>query len=1084
MAGSEEEALLNSSSSDGRPKSSAHPNTEYVGYKPFTAADLPFDEDVEWGKGGKSKFADVDPGMLRDSPQTSVISLIFTCFLAALFIVLLVWLILISSCKVSRFCDMTDHSTMSKVPGLTTAPALRIPTAYVWASLVVASFCLTVAAAYMIVLIRKPVGSARLVEISTHILECAHALTNCQMRAYLLPVITMFLLIGFGLSWIFAGGFMFGSMITKIAGNMCVNVATRANLRTTAAAKEGTRSGAGLAFRAGSIVGLMITGLGLLGVSVVYLMLEDSRVLAGFAAGTGAVALICRVIGSIYISATSMGSRLMNLIRGERRPDEEPHLPLQFMETGGECLGDVTGVSLDLLETYVSAIAVTAILGSLLPFFYRDPYGVCVFNHLYVDLFCGSFGYPQELSYAIYICRRDNMYLQYPSLSTWQSNSVFIALPFVVASMGLVAAVLCTIRVHSPSAEAEQEPDKASQIHTLLWGFRINLLLGALILVCGAAGACFGLLGRGSRFQSGAGLGSVSNIDFFQLSPGPKESACQLFTNSSAGVSDPFPVPMGNVVRGRYKPVSVLGFAYDFASSSDWRLFLCIVIGIALALLLEYCTEFFTSASSKPVTRVAESAEFGACAIIIQGLATGMLSAMVPVLLVGFSIMGTYALYGAYGIALSSVGVLAGLGIVIAADSFGPIASSAGQMARLAGLSEDIQDVTATLEAAGRTNTATGKLLSNASGMITCVAFLAPMMFFSGLAPGSRDIIGSSDISPVLLIGSVVPISLSSIFVSVALVLGVMMPFLFSGLLLASSSKAANAIVVGTREHIDTVEDMQRKGDFAKTRLMSCLGSARRTSFFESVLPITAILITPFIIGFGFGQKALISFLIAVTGSTFVLGTIFSDTGEMLGNALKLIELGAMGEGNGRGSAWHESALVADAVGKSLKDTAGSAMNIVMKLVVFLGYLGIQRMNPGAGKGWVGAVIFALYLFLIVPFSAWKWNRNMRLLESARGHTDDKIKKPPPKQTSPFFEKKPTVHPSEAAPGSQLADALYAVGDPKTAVDPEMLPGLSTRTRADFSGVQRGDAGNVALPVAQETNAGGQADDLVASIDE
>ncbi len=142
------------------------------------------------------------------------------------------------------------------------------------------------------------------------------------MKTYLPPVFLVFLLIAFGLSRMFAGGFMFGSMITKISGTMSVNVATRANLRTTVAARNGIRSGAHLAFRAGAVMGLMITSLGLLGVSVVYLMLEDVRVLAGFAAGAASVALICRVVGSIYISATSIGSRLLNLIRDEFRGKE------------------------------------------------------------------------------------------------------------------------------------------------------------------------------------------------------------------------------------------------------------------------------------------------------------------------------------------------------------------------------------------------------------------------------------------------------------------------------------------------------------------------------------------------------------------------------------------------------------------------------------------------------------------------------------------------------------------------------------------------------------------------------------------
>lgn len=1023
------------------------PGGTYRGYKPISAQDLPYADEDELEKYGKGD--DVDPAMLRDARHTSVLHLVIACFFGALFITFVIWQVLIAMCKVDHFCDMLERSTVSTT--IVNAPAIRIPAVYVWCGLTAGVFGLAIASVYSIHLLRKPVGTASLVEIATHIYECSNAVLNYQLRAYLIPAIFLFVLVGVGIDWIFSGAILFGACISKITATMCVSVSTRANLRTAAAARVGLHEAARTAFRSGSIVGLSITSLGLVGVSALYLMLEDARVLVGFVAGTSLVALVCRIIGAIYTSATNMGSRLINIIRRETDDNMDSCFPLRYLKTGGDRLGDVAGYGIDLLDTYAGAVAVCALLGSLLPFLSTDPFAACVFNHLYIDLKCGSFGYPQDMSYAVYTCREQNMYLTYPTLTIWQSNSIFIAIPFLLAAIGIVVTLICTIQMYAPKDKDEEDPSNERRIKGLLWGFRLNVLLAVALMAGGSAAVCFIMLGRNSKFQKASGFAREKNIMYFQLDSGNRADVCKSQFEGASLDSRAFPTPHGNFSKDVYRPMSVLGYQFADAASSGWRLFLCCSIGLVLGLLLEYSTEFFTSANSKPVRRVAESAEYGPGTMIIQGLATGMLSAIVPLLLVGFAILGSFSIYGPYGTALMSVGLLSVLGIVIAVDSFGSIASSAGQMSRLAELPQGVQYVTGALEATGRTSSATGKIHANASGLITSFALLSALMYIAGLAPPARDVIGNIETKGTAFIGKVELISMSDIRVRLSMALGVMIPFLFAGLVLGSSRKAANALVVGTRRHIAVVESYTSKGAFVKAKLLKCTILAKRAALLETILPVLVMFASPLIVGWGFGQKSLVGFLISTVGSLFVVGTVLSDTGEIWTNAVKLIELGTLGEHYTRGSEWHETSLICESVGRSLKETAGSAMSILMKLIPYVGYLAVKRMYADGKHGWIGGIIFACLVVFALLFSGLKrwWTQNM--MAAARVQGQELAIKKPTKQVSPFFGGGADIDPQVAVPGSQLADALGAAGNPRIPLDASMLPGLASRSRADWN---------------------------------
>lgn len=1032
----------------GAPSSIRTRNAEfegYEGYKPVANADFPYDEDVEQGKVRN----EIDPSMLRDNAHTSYLNLVIVGVFAALFITFAVWVGLVSACAVDHFCEMFDRSTINAQ--FLNASAMRVPAVYLWLGLAISSFAIMMSAFYSVKLMRKPVGTARLVEIATHIYECAHQLLNLQLKAYFIPILIVFVLIGFGISWIYSGGWLFGALISKMVATVCVSVSTRGNLRTAAAARDGFYPAARVAFRTGASMSLAIIGLSLLGNCAVYLMLEDVRVLIAFAAGASSVAFICRVVGSIYTSATNTGSRLLNLIREQNRLSVQEHLPLRFFETGGDNLGDISGVGIDLLETFCSAISVCAILGGMLPFYPRDPYAICVFNHLYVDMKCGPFGYPEQLSYALYICRVNNLYQSYPVLTTWQSNSLFIALPYTVAAAGIVVSILCTVRMYTPKdVDGEEDnPDHARRIRKILWGFRVNVAFGAVLMVIASAGIFWGLLGGNSPFQKGDGFHGIDNLLRFQLDSGPKATVCrpQLSNETSAS----FPIPSGGFKESMFTPSSILGYQFGEASSTAGRLFACTILGILLGLVIEYSTEFFTAASAAPVRRVAEKAEYGIPSMFAQGLATGMLSTVPPVLFVCVVILTSYSIYEQYGIALLSVGLLSIIGIVHVADSFDSIASSSGQMAKLADLSRDVVDVTNALETAGKTNAAISNLLCNASAMISSVALLTPFVTMAGLVRLGREIVGTSEIRATIHVTANDPVSMDSFHVRLCMMLGVMIPFLFGGLVLGSGMKAANAMVVGVRRHIDHVEEFVREGGFAKARLMSCLGYARRASVIEGLLPIIVMFFSPIVVGFGFGQKCLIGFAITTTASIFVIGSVFSDTGEIWGNALKHIELGQlMGaeeeHGGGSASSIRETAMICDCLGKALKDTAGSAMSILMKLIPYIGFLAVGRMYADGEYGWIGAAIFGALVVFFAIYASMKRRWNIRMMKEARERTDRDVILPPPKKQSPFYEEGFTVDPREdVMPDSHAADMLEIIGSPRQPVRLVDIPGIGER---------------------------------------
>ena len=412
-----------------------------------------------------------------------------------------------------------------------------------------------------------------------------------------------------------------------------------------------------MAFRSGSIAGLSIVSIALIGTSAAYLMFADIRSLAGFVAGASLTSLFLRVSGGVFTRATSKTASLMQP-QGKSIANSSSKTSKRVATYIGSGVGTVFGLGPDLFESFVAATIATAILGSTLPFFYRDSYAMCVYNHLEIDQYCGPFGYPEQLSYASYICRQNNFYLSYPQLTTWASNTAFIAAPFVLGAAGLLVSFVCTLYVRTSAGNTYRKEEKPDLVQKLRFAIRLNMLLGSCLLIASSAAIFFGLFGPRSTFQKSSGLGSDGNLIRMELDRTLNNTCLPVSLNlTDTSAFNPFPIPQGGrYVNGRYRPVNDMGVQIGPANATDRRLFGCAVIGIVLGVFMTgFCSVYFTAEAFAPTQRVAKAVKFGTVATVVQGLGNGLLGSFPPTICLLVGVVSSYALYGAYGIGIMAL---------------------------------------------------------------------------------------------------------------------------------------------------------------------------------------------------------------------------------------------------------------------------------------------------------------------------------------------------------------------------------------------------------------------------------------------
>ena len=343
-----------------------------------------------------------------------------------------------------------------------------------------------------------------------------------------------------------------------------------------------------------------------------------------------------------------------------------------------------------------------------------------------------------------------------------------------------------------------------------------------------------------------------------------------------------------------------------------------IICGLIVGLAIGFFTEVYTSDKYRFVKNIAEQSTTGSATNIICGLSTGMLSTCVSIILVCLGILGAYKFAGLYGIALAAVGMLSTAGMTVAVDAYGPIADNAGGIAEMAGLEDSVRDITDRLDSVGNTTAAMGKGFAIGSAALTAMA-----LFVSYAQAAELQMIDILD--PFVIIG---------------LLLGGMLPFLFSALTMSSVSKAAESMIREVRrqfkEHAGILQGTERP-DYR-----TCVSIAATSALKEMILPGAIAIVAPLLVGFLLGPAAL-GGLLAGSVVTGVLMAIFmSNSGGAWDNAKKYIEGGNFG---GKGSEAHKAAVVGDTVGDPFKDTSGPSINILIKLMTIVSLVFVPLMK-------------------------------------------------------------------------------------------------------------------------------------------
>ena len=359
--------------------------------------------------------------------------------------------------------------------------------------------------------------------------------------------------------------------------------------------------------------------------------------------------------------------------------------------------------------------------------------------------------------------------------------------------------------------------------------------------------------------------------------------------------------------------------------------FLAIFTGLVAGNLIGFFTEYYTSDTYRPTRKVAEASATGPATVIIGGLALGMKSTVLPVLIVGGTVLAAFFLAGGgasfemglFGIGLSAVGMLSTLGITLATDAYGPVADNAGGIAEMSHMDPEVRKRTDALDSLGNTTAATGKGFAIGSAALTALALIAAFISQVGMLDPTFTF-NLSIINPPTLIG---------------LFIGAMLPFLFASLTMSAVGRAAQGIVIEVRRQFKEIKGLmtgKAEPDYA-----SCVDICTRSAQKEMLLPSLVAIIAPVITGLVLGASAVAAMLAGATITGFILAIMMANSGGSWDNAKKYIEAGNLG---GKGSDAHKATVVGDTVGDPFKDTSGPSINILIKLlsmvaIVFAGLI-------------------------------------------------------------------------------------------------------------------------------------------------
>ena len=383
--------------------------------------------------------------------------------------------------------------------------------------------------------------------------------------------------------------------------------------------------------------------------------------------------------------------------------------------------------------------------------------------------------------------------------------------------------------------------------------------------------------------------------------------------------------------RGVYASNILMVIAGYFAitgymGSEGLGLFWALIIGLLCGFFIGQVTEYFTS-EHKPVLDVARAAETGPATTIIEGLSLGMLSTVLPIILIAGATVGAFTVVehyspeaGLLGIAIAAVGMLINLGMLLAMDCYGPIADNAAGIAEMAGLGKDVRERCEALDTVGNTTAALGKGFAISSAALASLAWLATYFTVAKISVAS----------------------ITNVNVIAGLFIGTMMVFLFTALAMKGVSSGAFDVVKEVRRQFREIKGLM-EGE-AKPDYVRCVDIATKKALSAMLLPGLLVIIIPLIIGFTLGTEAVAGLLVGALLTGLLVAIMMANSGGAWDNAKKYIEAGHLG---GKGSEAHKAAVIGDTVGDPFKDTAGPSLNILIKLVSIVALVFAPQFGAG-----------------------------------------------------------------------------------------------------------------------------------------
>ena len=376
------------------------------------------------------------------------------------------------------------------------------------------------------------------------------------------------------------------------------------------------------------------------------------------------------------------------------------------------------------------------------------------------------------------------------------------------------------------------------------------------------------------------------------------------FVRSKEGANPQRALSVGSYVSALLVVVASLIFSNVLFSTLAPSI--AIIAGLIVGLVIGKVTEIYTTSDYRYVKEIAQQSETGAATTIISGIATGMQSTWVPILLICVGIFAAYLSCGLYGIALSAVGMLSTTGITVAVDAYGPIADNSGGIAEMSGLDPHVREITDKLDSVGNTTAAMGKGFAIGSAALTALALFVSYAQETGLE-------NISILSPMVVIG---------------VLIGGMLPFIFSALTMSSVSKAAYKMIEEVRRQFHTIPGILE--GTAKPDYGTCVSISTRAALHEMIVPGLMAVLAPLAVGILLGTEALGGMICGALVTGVLLAIFMANSGGAWDNAKKYIEEGHHG---GKGSEAHKAAVVGDTVGDPFKDTSGPSINILIKLM-------------------------------------------------------------------------------------------------------------------------------------------------------